>query len=71
MVFWAIAGTVFFMSCAAIIVFAATALGAFAEMVQLIRTQFRSVEQPSAGAAAGSSSMLSLDELRDKYGLSE
>jgi hypothetical protein len=71
MVFWAIAGTVFFMTCAAIIIFAATALGAFAEMIQLIRTQFRSVGQPSAGVAADAGSMLSLDDLRDKFGRSE
>ena len=64
-VFWAISGTVFFMSCAAIIVFAAAALGAFAEMMQLIRTQFRSAEQP------GSGSTLSIDELREKYGQGE
>ncbi|HXQ56107.1 MAG TPA: hypothetical protein VOA19_09950 [Actinomycetes bacterium] len=71
-VFWAIAGTVFFMSCAAIIIFAAAALGAFAEMMQLIRTQFRSVEQPSAQVTTtGSDSTLSIEELRDKYGKDE
>jgi hypothetical protein len=71
LVFWAIAGTVFFMSCAAIIIFAAAALGAFAEMLQLIRTQFRSAEQPSARVTTGSGSTLSIEELRDKYGKDE
>lgn len=71
-VFWAIAGTVFFMSCAAIIIFAASALGAFAEMMQLIRTQFRSAERPSARmTTTGSGSTLSIEELRDKYGKDE
>jgi hypothetical protein len=71
-VFWAIAGTVFFMSCAAIIIFAAAALGAFAEMMQLIRTQFRSAEQPSAQVSTiGSGSTLSIEELHDKYGKDE
>lgn len=71
-VFWAISGTVFFMSCAAIIIFAAVALGAFAEMMQLIRTQFRSAEQPSARVTTtGSGSTLSIDELREKYGKGE
>lgn len=71
-VFWAIAGTVFFMSCAAIIIFAAAALGAFAEMMQLIRTQFRSAERPSARVTTtGSGSTLSIEELRDKYGKDE
>jgi hypothetical protein len=41
-IFWAIAGTVFFMSCAGIIAFAATGLGAFAQMIELIRLQFHS-----------------------------
>ena len=71
-VFWAIAGTIFFMSCAAIIIFAAAALGAFAEMMQLIRTQFRSAERPSAQVTTtGSGSTLSIEELRDKYGKDE
>jgi hypothetical protein len=67
-VLWAIAGTVFFMSYAAIVIFAATSLGAFAEMIQLIRTQFQSAEPTSAAATTtGSGSPLSFDELRDKY----
>jgi hypothetical protein len=71
-VFWAIAGTAFFMSCAAIIIFAAAALGAFAEIMQLIRTQFRSAEQPLARVTTtGSGSTLSIEELRDKYGKDE
>jgi hypothetical protein len=72
LVFWAIAGTVFFMSCAGIVVFAALALGAFAEMMQLVRTQFRSAEQPSARVVAtGSGSTLTIEELRDRYGKDE
>jgi hypothetical protein len=72
LVFWAIAGTVFFMSCAGIVVFAALALGALAEMMQLVRTQFRSAEQPSARVATtGSGSTLSIEELRDRYGKDE
>jgi hypothetical protein len=68
LVLWAVAGTVFFMSYAAIVIFAATSLGAFAEMIQLIRTQFQSAEQTSAAVTtAGSSSTLSFDELHDKY----
>jgi hypothetical protein len=68
LVLWAVAGTVFFMSYAAIVIFAATSLGAFAEMIQLIRTQFQSAEQTSAAATTtGTSSTLSFDELRDKY----
>jgi hypothetical protein len=60
------------MSCAAIIIFAAAALGAFAEMMQLIRTQFRSAERPSARVTTtGSGSTLSIEELRDKYGKDE
>jgi len=71
-VLWAIAGTVFFMSYAAIVIFAATSLGAFAEMIQLIRTQFQAAEQTSAAATTtGSSSTLSFDELRDKYSQNE
>lgn len=68
-VLWAVAGTVFFMSYAAIVIFAATSLGAFAEMIQLIRTQFQSAEQTSAAVTTttGTSSTLSFDELRDKY----
>jgi hypothetical protein len=72
LVLWAIAGTVFFMSYAAIVIFAATSLGAFAEMIQLIRTQFQPAEQTSAaGTASGSSPPLSFDELRDKYSQDE
>jgi hypothetical protein len=72
LVLWAIAGTVFFMSYAAIVIFAATSLGAFAEMIQLIRTQFQSAGQTSAaGTTTGPSSMLSFDELRDKYSQNE
>jgi hypothetical protein len=68
LVLWAVAGTVFFMSYAAIVIFAATSLGAFAEMIQLIRTQFQSAEQTSAAVTTtGTSSTLSFDELRDKY----
>jgi hypothetical protein len=71
-VFWAIAGTVFFMSCAAIIIFAAAALGAFAEMMQLVRTQFRSTGRPSAEVTtADPGSTLSIDEIRNKYGQDE
>jgi hypothetical protein len=68
MVLWAIAGTTFFMSYAAIVLFAVTSLGTVAEMVQLIRLQFRSAEQTPAGVATGSSPTLSFDELRDRYG---
>jgi ABC-type multidrug transport system fused ATPase/permease subunit len=65
---WATAGTVFFMSYAAIIFFAATSLGAFAEMIQLIRMQLQSTEQTSAETTTtGFSSTLSFDDLRDKY----
>ena len=72
LVFWAIAGTVFFMSCAGIVVFAALALGTLAEMMQLVRTQFRSAEQSSARVVTtGSGSTLSIEELRDKYGKDE
>jgi hypothetical protein len=72
LVLWAVAGTVFFMSYAAIVIFAATSLGAFAEMIQLIRTQFQSAEQTSAAATTtGSSSTLSFDQLRDKYSQNE
>jgi hypothetical protein len=72
LVLWAIAGTVFFMSYAAIVVFAATSLGAFAEMIQLIRTQFQSAGQTSAAVTTtGSGSTLSFDELRDKYSQNE
>lgn len=67
-VLWAIAGTVFFMSYAAIVIFATTSLGAFAEMVQLIRTQFHPAERALAAATTtGSGSTLSFDELRDKF----
>jgi len=69
---WAIAGTVFFMSYAAIVIFAATSLGAFAEMIQLIRTQFQSAEQTSAAVTTtGTSSTLSFDEVRDKLSQNE
>jgi hypothetical protein len=72
LVLWAIAGTVFFMSYAAIVIFAATSLGAFAEMIQLIRTQFQSAEQTSAAVTTtGSSSTLSFDELRNKFSQNE
>lgn len=72
LVLWAIAGTVFFMSYAAIVIFAATSLGAFAEMIQLIRTQFQSAEQTSAAVTTtGSSSTLSFDELRSKFSQNE
>jgi hypothetical protein len=72
LVLWAIAGTVFFMSYAAIVIFAATSLGAVAEMIQLIRTQFQSAEQSSAAVTTtGSRSTLSFDELRDKYSQNE
>jgi hypothetical protein len=64
---WATAGTVFFMSYAAIIIFAATSLGSLAEMIQLIRMQFQSAEQTSPVTTTGSSSTLSFDELRNKY----
>jgi hypothetical protein len=67
LVLWAVAGTVFFMSYAAIVIFAATSLGAFAEMIQLIRTQFQSAETSAAATTTGTSSTLSFDELRDKY----
>ena len=70
MVLWAIAGTVFFMSYAAIVIFAATSLGAVAEMIQLIRTQFQSAEQTSV-TTTGSSSTFSFDELRDNYSQNE
>lgn len=71
-VLWAVAGTVFFMSYAAIVIFAATSLGAVAEMIQLIRTQFQSAEQASAAVTTTrSSSTLPLDDLRDKYGQRE
>jgi hypothetical protein len=66
-VLWAIAGTIFFMSYIAIIVFAVTSLGTVAEMVQLIRTQFRSVEQTPAEVTTTGSN-LPFDELRDRYG---
>jgi hypothetical protein len=69
---WAVAGTVFFMSYAAIVLFAATSLGAVAEMIQLIRTQFQPAEQASAAATtARAGSILPFDELRDKYGQRE
>jgi hypothetical protein len=69
---WAVAGTVFFMSYAAIVVFAATSLGAVAEMIQLIRTQFQPAEQASAAVpTTRSGSILPFDELRDKYGQRE
>jgi hypothetical protein len=68
LVLWAIAGTTFFMSYAAIVLFAVTSLGTVAEMVQLIRLQFRSAEQTPAGVTTGSSPTLSFDELRDRYG---
>ena len=69
---WAVAGTVFFMSYAAIVIFAATSLGAFAEMIQLIRTQFQSAEQTSAAVpTTGASSTLSFDEVRDKLNQNE
>jgi hypothetical protein len=74
MVLWAVAGTVFFMSYAAIVLFAATSLGAVAEMIQLIRTQFQSAEQASAAVTTTttrSTSTLPFDELRDKYGQRE
>jgi hypothetical protein len=72
LVLWAIAGTVFFMSYAAIVIFAATSLGALAEMIQLIRTQFQSAEQTSAAVTTtGSSSTLSFDELHHKYNQDE
>jgi hypothetical protein len=68
-VLWAIAGTTFFMSYAAIVVFAVTSLGTVAEMVQLIRTQFRAAEQtPAEPTTTGSNATLSFDELRDRYG---
>jgi hypothetical protein len=68
-VLWAIAGTTFFMSYAAIVVFAVTSLGTVAEMVQLIRTQFRAAEQtPAEATTTGSNATLSFDELRDRYG---
>jgi hypothetical protein len=70
LVLWAIAGTVFFMSYAAIVIFAATSLGAVAEMIQLIRTQFQSAEQTSV-TTTGSGSTFSFDELRDKYSQNE
>ena len=70
LVLWAIAGTVFFMSYAAIVIFAATSLGAVAEMIQLIRTQFQSAEQTSV-TTTGSSSTFSFDDLRDKYSQNE
>jgi hypothetical protein len=70
LVLWAIAGTVFFMSYAAIVIFAATSLGAVAEMFQLIRTQFQSAEQTSV-TTTGSSSTFSFDDLRDKYSQNE
>jgi hypothetical protein len=70
MVLWAIAGTVFFMSYAAIVIFAATSLGAVAEMIQLIQAQFQSAEQTSV-TTTGSSSTFSFDELRDKYSQNE
>jgi hypothetical protein len=69
---WAVAGTVFFMSYAAIVLFAATSLGAVAEMIQLIRTQFQPAEQASAAATTTrAGSILPFDELRDKYGQRE
>jgi hypothetical protein len=69
---WAVAGTVFFMSYAAIVLFAATSLGAVAEMIQLIRTQFQPAEQASAAVpTTRSGSILPFDELRDKYGQRE
>ena len=69
---WAVAGTVFFMSYAAIVLFAATSLGAVAEMIQLIRTQFQPAEQASAAVTTTrSGSTLPFDELRDKYGQRE
>ena len=70
LVLWAVAGTVFFMSYAAIVIFAATSLGAFAEMIQLIRTQFQAAEQTSA-AVTTTGSTLSFDELREKYSQNE
>jgi hypothetical protein len=71
-VLWAVAGTVFFMSYAAIVLFAATSLGAVAEMIQLIRTQFQPAEQTSAAVTTTrSSSILPFDELRDNYGQRE
>jgi hypothetical protein len=70
LVLWAIAGTVFFMSYAAIVIFAATSLGAVAEMIQLIRTQFQPAEQTSV-TTTGSSSTFSFDDLRDKYSQNE
>jgi hypothetical protein len=71
-VLWAVAGTAFFMSYAAIVLFAATSLGAVAEMIQLIRTQFQSTEQASAAVTTTrSSSTLPFDELRDRYGQRE
>jgi hypothetical protein len=71
LVLWAIAGTVLFMSYAGIVIFAATSLGAVAEMIQLIRTQFQSAEPTPAAGTTGSSSVLSFDELRDKYSQNE
>jgi hypothetical protein len=60
------------MSYAAIVIFAATSLGALAEMIQLIRTQFQSAEQTSAAVTTtGSSSTLSFDELHHKYNQDE
>jgi hypothetical protein len=67
LVLWAIAGTVFFMSYAAIVIFAATSLGALAEMIQLIRTQFQSAEQTSAAVTTTGSSSTLFDELHHKY----
>jgi hypothetical protein len=68
-VLWAIAGTTFFMSYAAIVVFAVTSLGTVAEMVQLIRAQFRVAEQtPAEATTTGSNATLSFDELHDRYG---
>jgi hypothetical protein len=40
--FWAVSATIFFMSCVGITIFAAAGLGAAAQMVELIRMQFRS-----------------------------
>jgi hypothetical protein len=71
LVLWAIVGTAFFMAYAAIVLFAVTSLGTVAEMVQLIRMQFRPAEPTTAGVATGSSSTLSIDELRDRYGQRE
>ena len=71
-VLWAVAGTAFFMSYAAIVLFAATSLGAVAEIIQLIRTQLQSTGQaPAPVTTTRSSSPLPFDELRDRYGQRE